>query len=1064
MKKFRSFLFLMLCILLGTFLAACANSSSISPKLSIDTLEIIAEDQLGIAEGKYTVRYSVTDSYKSPISEYMKLGLTFNLTVNENLSGTDGVNVPVTNGSFIVEEGKKYTAKITATINGRSKNAIITVSGASVSENDAAVCNAGGLDVPMFFSEGGNFESFFDRISTLIQYFNLEGRVITENTLSVSIVGIGETAYPETEIDLDAPLNLNLGSYLATMKIGGAKYTNKIFNIYVGSEKIIGDYKYISTNIGAAIISYSGTQSPSLTVESIIGGSPVVAIGAYAFSENLFLQSVTIPASVKYIGESAFEGCANIDTLEIRACEKIGINAFKGLSSLITLSLGDSIIKLGSGSFAGCTALSSVEIGDGLITLPSGVFEGCTALKTLTLGSNIKNIGLYAFRACNSLTKAEIPGTVVVLSPRAFIDTASLAAYEVKGNSQNYVSENGIVYKKITVGSSKQYQIYMYPSGKTDRSYDSSGSKYVNDWISEVGEYAFLNNPYLASITFDNHMRALNRYSFYGLTALNNINLGGGVSELPYGVFSGCSSLTYFNVEKIDTVGDYAFENCTSLATVTFSEKLKSFGNNVFSGASALLSILIDLDNPYFSSEDGILYDKGKNTLLWYPFGKTNAKYNLPETVINIPAGVDFYKCKNLEELYITNTVPPTLATLNYDSARNLSIFVPKASLEVYSQANVWSQNATGLKNILYYFITSDEGIRPSGNWIARRTAYAYQKMLYDMKISTRGYTSTFSTSLVLTDEKNVTRFYELSGDFVFYPSTLTNFYLKFEFDEVFYSGEEETRVESGRDEIFHLYIAEGLEGSGTWFYLIDHNQKSCWEEADMNTQHAGKAWAHLIEIVSGGDISATSEGLSKLALLRAFQIHSQLTKYLNSDSIVTDVSKIESYIATFITNDMYTYSSENKQEEFFIDNVQLSRVVESAVSEINNTYNDLKNELFSDEQIYFSKNDESLDENLDYYDMILGSINIDQSCFGSVDLVLDNGSLSSFNIDIDNGNFTVTVDDPEIIGQTKKIRYIFSIDFTYSGRTIENAGDTLPRPDFPDFEEFDPGYINVNT
>ena len=1066
MKKIKLIVLVLICILCGLIFAACTNGGTTTHTLSIDTLEIIAEDQLGVAEGKYVVRYLISDSFKSPISEYMKLGLTLKLTVNESVGGTEGANIPVSSGSFVVEEGKSYIAKITATINGKSKNSIITVSGASVSDNDLALCNAGGLDVPMFFTEGGSFESFFDRISTLIQYFNLEGKVITENTLSVSIVGIGETVYPENTIDLDAPFSLDAGSYLATMKIGSAKFTNKIFNIYVGKEKVFNDYKYISTNIGVAITAYSGTEITELTVDSLIGGSSVVAIAPYAFKNNLFLQSVTIPASVNYITEGAFEGCSNIDTLTLRGGIKIGINAFKGLSALTSLTLGDSVLKLGSGAFAGCSSLTSVTVGDGLITLPSGAFEGCVALKTLVLGSNITNIGINSFRACSALTKAEIPGTVVNLSPRAFIDTPSLLAYEVRGNSKDFVSENGIIYRKITVGDSKQYEIFMYPAGKTEMSYKSTESKYVNDWISAVGEYAFLNNPYLASIIFDNHMKVLGKYSFKGLSALTIIDFGGGVSELPYGVFSGCSSLPSFNVERIATVGDYAFESCTSLASVTFSEKLKEFGNYVFSEDSALVSISVDEDNPYFSTEDGILYDKEKNTLIWYPSGKTNAKYFLPQSVITIPVGMDFYKCQNLEEVYITNSAPPSLGTLNYDSSRNLSIFVPKTAVESYSQANIWSQNATGLKNILYYYIASEENeIRPSGNWIARRTAFAYEKMLRDMKVSTRGYSSEFSTVLDLTDNGGLTRYYELSGEFIFYPSSLNNFYLKFEFDENFYTGEGETRVLDRTDEIFHLYIAESIDpnSTNTCFYLIDHNQKSYWEEIkDINNQHAGKAWAHLLEVIMGGDISATTEGLSKLALLRAFQIQTQLTKYLSSEQIITDVNEIESYLAMFITNDLYDYSSENGQEEFFIDNVQLSRVVNSAVSAINDGYSAIKDELFSDDQAYFVINDESVDENMDYYDMVLNSISVDQTCFGSVDLKLDDGSLSYINIDIDNGLFTATVDDPEYFGGTKQVTYIFSIDFTYSGKTIEDAGDTLPRPDFPDFSDY--AFVNVNT
>lgn len=68
-----------------------------------------------------------------------------------------------------------------------------------------------------------------------------------------------------------------------------------------------------------------------------------------------------------------------------------------------------------------------------------------------------------------------------------------------------------------------------------------------------------------------------------------------------------------------------------------------------------LKEFIVHPENKYFSSEDGILFNKNKTALINYPNGKTEKSYTVPTTVTNI-LGEAFYKVK-LEELIITENV-----------------------------------------------------------------------------------------------------------------------------------------------------------------------------------------------------------------------------------------------------------------------------------------------------------------------------------------------------------------------------------------------------------------------
>jgi len=71
-----------------------------------------------------------------------------------------------------------------------------------------------------------------------------------------------------------------------------------------------------------------------------------------------------------------------------------------------------------------------------------------------------------------------------------------------------------------------------------------------------------------------------------------------------------------------------------------------SIGSNLFSGCTNLASISVDNDNPNYSSEDGILYNKAKTTIITVPEG-INGSVTIPESVTSI-GEFTFYNCRNL--------------------------------------------------------------------------------------------------------------------------------------------------------------------------------------------------------------------------------------------------------------------------------------------------------------------------------------------------------------------------------------------------------------------------------
>ena len=140
----------------------------------------------------------------------------------------------------------------------------------------------------------------------------------------------------------------------------------------------------------------------STNVENLILPNTLITIGEEMFYQSK-LKTVVIPANATTIGNSAFEQCASLISIDIPAnVETIGTAVFWGCSSLATVTFenGSQLKTIeggypSSGTFADCTALTSIEIPASVETIEAAAFKGCSSLATVTFekGSQLKTIG-----------------------------------------------------------------------------------------------------------------------------------------------------------------------------------------------------------------------------------------------------------------------------------------------------------------------------------------------------------------------------------------------------------------------------------------------------------------------------------------------------------------------------------------------------------------------------------------------------------------------------------------------------------------------------------------------
>ncbi|MDE6658646.1 MAG: leucine-rich repeat domain-containing protein [Eubacterium sp.] len=173
----------------------------------------------------------------------------------------------------------------------------------------------------------------------------------------------------------------------------------------------------------------------------------------------------------------------------------------------------------------------------------------------------------------------------------------------------------------------------------------------------ELSAYAATSGTYEYDVLADGTVEITEYFGYASTEVVPDTIDGKTVTSIGEGAFFMSGRLVEVTLpNSIVNIGESAFTGCEKLTTVTIGSGTVNIADDAFLGCEKLASINIDSNNANYASENGVLYNKSKTTLIQYPCGKAETSFAIPNCVTSIGEAAFMYSL-NLKTVTIPNSV-----------------------------------------------------------------------------------------------------------------------------------------------------------------------------------------------------------------------------------------------------------------------------------------------------------------------------------------------------------------------------------------------------------------------
>ncbi len=317
------------------------------------------------------------------------------------------------------------------------------------------------------------------------------------------------------------------------------------------------------------------------TLTKIVISETVTSIEYYPFYGCSSLTEITLPYLFSRFYE-LFDGTipTSLKTVNLSTGTEISSSAFEDCTSITSVTLPNTVQTIGESAFRDCTSLISVSLPSGLQTIREDAFHTCSSLESIVIPDSVTDIGCFAFSSCSGLTSIQLPTGISVIEDHLFTGCTSLESITIPSNVtqiKEYAFYNCTNLNSVVVeGDKKWYHTY----GGTDQ----SG---VNIDMSDASQ----NATYIKTYSDKEFVRGELEYFVISNNVITSLTDAGRYAE------------TIVVPEGIIGIGDYVFQECRSLISVSLPSTLQTIGRYAFLDCNVLTSITIEGGTNWYYSD-----------------------------------------------------------------------------------------------------------------------------------------------------------------------------------------------------------------------------------------------------------------------------------------------------------------------------------------------------------------------------------------------------------------------------------------------------------------------------